>query len=307
MAYIVRIVMLENKYLEEEGLQVEATNIPGGSKAAAALLGGSADIVDLGFFHALKAAKKGFKVVGFACPMNRWPLSYLMKPETMKEKNITVNSTVDDKIKAMKGLTIGCTSAGSGTDLIPRAFLKNRNIDPDREVEFLPFGKMKAGVAAFETGKLDIFQWISPTPELLEQKGIGKILFSMAKGDVPEFRNYAWGSYFTTEEFINNKPEVVLKFTRAAMKAIEYIHNNEKGVLKIMAKRWSDASPELLKVSYDTMAPAVPSQPYITKEGWEVNMNIFFNSASAKEKELMAYNKTVNNEFVSKVLKEMEK
>ncbi len=186
MGYLPRIVALEKGFFAQEGLDIDAVNVPGGSKAAAALLGGSTDIVNLAYFHALKAARKGFDVVAFACPLNQWPLAYLLKPEMMKKKGITVNSTIDEKIKAMKGLRIGVTSAGSGTALIPKAFLKNRGIDPDTEVRMVPFGKWKAGVAAFEKGKIDVFQWVSPIPELLQQKGTGPIICSMARGDVPE-------------------------------------------------------------------------------------------------------------------------
>jgi NitT/TauT family transport system substrate-binding protein len=228
MGYLPRIVALEKGFFAQEGLDIDAVNIPGGSKAAAALLGGSTDIVNLAYFHALKAARKGFDVVAFACPLNQWPMAYLMKPEMMKKKGITVNSTLDEKIKAMKGLSIGCTSPGSGTDLIPRAFLKHRGINPATEVKIVPFGKWKAGVAAFEKGKINVFQWVSPIPELLEQKGTGKIIFSMARGDVPEFDGYMWDSYFTTRKFMEAHPDAIVAFMKAIIRAIDYIQKHKE-------------------------------------------------------------------------------
>ncbi len=305
MGYLPRIVALENDFFTQEGLEVEAINIPGGSKAAAALLGGSADIVNLAYFHALKAARKGFDVVAFGCPLNQWPLAYLMKAEMMEKKGITVQSSIDDKIHAMKGLVVGCTSPGSGTDLIPRAFLKNRGIDPATEVKMVPFGKWKAGVAAFEKGKIDIYQWVSPIPELLEQKGTGKILFSMARGDVPEFDGYMWDSYFTTREYMDKNPEVLVAFTKAIIKAMDYIHSNKEGTMKIIAKTWKEAGPELLDAAYENINRAVPKDPRLTKAGWEINMKLHFSDAKGVEKERIAYEKTATNEFVEKALKEL--
>ena len=307
MGYLPRIVAFEKGFFAQEGLEIDAVNIPGGSKAAAALLGGSTDIVNLAYFHALKAARKGFDVVAFACPLNQWPLAYLMKPEMMKEKGITVNSTVDEKIRAMKGLRIGCTSAGSGTALIPRAFLKNRGIDPATEVRMVPFGKWKAGVAAFESGKIDVFQWVSPIPELLQQKGTGTIIFSMAKGDVPEFDGYMWDSYFTTREFMNEHPDEILAFTKAIIRAIDYIHNNKKGTMEIIAKTWKDASAELRERSYKNISKAVPEVPRLTKAGWEINMKLHFADAKGVERERLAYEKTATNKFVDQALKELGK
>jgi len=307
MGYLPRIVALEKGFFAQEGLEIDAVNIPGGSKAAAALLGGSSDIVNLAYFHALKAARKGFDVVAFACPLNQWPLAYLMKPEMMKKKGITVNSTIDEKIKAMKGLRIGCTSAGSGTALIPKAFLKNRGINPDTEVRMVPFGKWKAGIAAFESEKIDVFQWVSPIPELLQQKGIGTIIFSMARGDVPEFDGYMWDSYFTTRKFMEKHPDVILAFTKAIIRAIDYIHNNKKGTMEIIAKTWKDASPELRERCYKNINKAVPEVPRLTKAGWEINMKLHFADAKGVEKERLAYEKTATNKFVDQALKELGK
>jgi NitT/TauT family transport system substrate-binding protein len=307
MGYLPRIVALEKGFFAEQGLDMESTNIPGGSKAAAALLGGSCDIVNLAYFHALKAARKGFDVKAFACPLNQWPMAYLMKPETMKEKGITVNSTLDEKIRAMKGLSIGCTSPGSGTDLIPRAFLKNRGIDPNTEVHIVPFGKWKAGVAAFERGKLDVFQWVSPIPEMLEQKGIGTVIFSMARGDVPEFDGYMWDSYFTTPKFMNAHPDIVLAFTKAIIRAIDYINTDKKGTMDIIGKTWTEATPELREASYENMRKAIPRVPELTQAGWEINMRLHFEDATPEEKAKMAFEKTATNEFVEKAMKELGK
>lgn len=307
MGYLPRIVALEKGFFAKEGLEVEATNIPGGSKAAAALLGGSCDIVNLAYFHALKAARKGFDVVAFACPLNQWPLSYLMKPEMMKDKGITKASSVDEKIKAMKGLKIGCTSPGSGTALIPRAFLKNRGIDPDKDVQVVPFGKWKAGVAAFENGKIDVFQWVSPIPEMLEQKGIGTIVFSMAKGEVPEFNGYAWDSFFTTRKFMDQHPDIVLAFTKAIIRAIDYIHNNKAGTMEVIAKTWKDATPELREEAYASIAKAVPGKPFLTKAGWDINMKLHFDGASQDELKNMGFDKTADTRFVATALKELGK
>jgi len=307
MGYLPRIVALERGFFAEEGLDMESTNIPGGSKAAAALLGGSCDIVNLAYFHALKAARKGFDVVAFACPLNQWPMAYLMKPEMMKKKGITVNSTIDEKIRAIKGLSIGCTSPGSGTDLIPRAFLKNRGIDPNTEVKIYPFGKWKAGVAAFEKGKLDVFQWVSPIPEMLEQKGIGTIVFSMARGDVPEFDGYMWDSFFTSHKFMNEHPEVILAFTKAVIRAIDYINADKQGTMEIIGKTWKEATPELREASYENMRKAIPRVPLLTKAGWDINMRLHFADAPAEEKARMAFEETASTEFVKKAMKELGK
>ena len=307
MGYLPRIVALEKGFFAEQGLEMESTNIPGGSKAAAALLGGSCDIVNLAYFHALKAARKGFDVVAFACPLNQWPLAYLMKPEMMKQKGITKNSSIDEKIKAMKGLKIGCTSAGSGTALIPQAFLRNRGIDPSKDVEIVPFGKWNAGVAAFEIGKIDVYQWVSPIPELLEQKGVGTILFSMAKGEVPEFNGYAWDSFFTTRKFMEEHPEIILAFTKAIIQAIEYIHMDKAGTMEIIAKTWKEATPELREESYQSIVKAVPKEPFLTKAGWDINMKLHFSDAATDEIEKMSYAKTATKKFVEQALKELGK
>ena len=225
----------------------------------------------------------------------------------MKKKGITKSSSIDEKIKAMKGLKVGCTSPGSGTALIPKAFLKNRGIDPDKDVQIVPFGKWKAGVAAFEHDKIDVFQWVSPIPEMLEQKGIGTIIFSMAKGDVPEFNGYAWDSFFTTREFMEKNPDIILAFTKAIIRAIDYIHTDEAGTLEIIAKTWKDATPDLREEAYASISKAVPQKPFLTQSGWDINMKLHFAEASEDELAKMSFEKTATNKFVETALKQMGK
>jgi len=307
IGYLPRIIALEKGFFKAEGLDIAATDIPGGPKAMAAVIGGSAEIGNLAYFHVMKAVQKGSDLVAFACTLNKWPMAYLMKPDMMQKKGITVNSTVDEKIKAMKGLKIGVTSPGSGTDAIPRAFLKNRGIDPEREVFIVPFGPIGAGVAAFEQGKIDVFQWSSPMPEMLEAKGVGKVIFNMSNGDVPEFNGYMWDSYFTTLKFCRENRETVVAFTRAIMKAIQYINDNKKGALEVMQRTFSEASPDLIEKSYYNILPAIPKKPLLTRTGHDINVKIYFADEPKEELKKMSFEAVSSNEVVEKVAEELGK
>ena len=307
IGYLPRIVALEKGFFKTEGLDVTATDIPGGPKAMAAVIGGSAEIGNLAYFHVMKAIQKGSDLVAFACPLNQWPMAYLMKSDMMQKKGITIKSSLDEKIKAMKGLKIGVTSPGSGTDVIPRAFLKNRGIDPEKEVFIVPFGPVGAGVAAFEQGKIDVFQWSSPIPEMLEAKGVGKVIFNMSNGDVPEFNGYMWDSYFTTRKFYKENRETLVAFTRAIMKAIQYINENRKGTLEVIQKTFSEASPELVEKSYYNILPAIPKKPLLTQAGHDINVRLYFADDSKDELKKISFEMVSTNEVVEKAAQELGK
>jgi NitT/TauT family transport system substrate-binding protein len=307
IGYLPRIIALERGFFKAEGLDVTATDIPGGPKAMAAVIGGSAEIGNLAYFHVMKAIQKGSDLVAFACPLNQWPMAYLMKPDMMQKKGITVQSSLDEKIKAMKGLKIGVTSPGSGTDVIPRAFLRNRGIDPEREVFIVPFGPIGAGVAAFEQGKIDVFQWSSPMPEMLEAKGVGKVIFNMSTGDVPEFNGYMWDSYFTTRKFYKENRETVAAFTRAILKAIQYIYENKKGTWEVLQKTFSEASPDLIEKSYYNILPAIPKKPVLTRSGHEINIKLYFQDEPKEELKKISFEAVSSNEVVEKVAEELAK
>jgi NitT/TauT family transport system substrate-binding protein len=305
IGYLPRIIALEKGFFKAEGLDVTATDIPGGPKAMAAVIGGSAEVGNLAYFHVMKAIQKGSDLVAFACPLNQWPMAYLMKPDMMQKKGITAQSSLDDKIKAMKGLKIGMTSPGSGTDVIPRAFLKNRGMDPDKDVYMVPFGPVGAGIAAFEQGKIDIFQWSSPIPEMLESKGIGKVIFNMSKGDIPEFNGYMWDSYFTTRNYLKENRETVLAFTRAIMKAINYIYEDRKGTMEVMKKTFPEATPELIEKSYQNILPAIPRKPVLTRPGHDINLRLYFADLPKEEMNKIAFEIASTNEIVEKAAEEL--
>lgn len=129
----------------------------------------------------------------------------------------------------------------------------------------------------------------------------------MAKGEVSEFDGFAWDSFFTTKEFMEKNPQTILSFTKAIIRAMDYIHNDKQGTVAVIAKTWKEATPELRQAAYETISKAVPQVPRLSKAGWEINMNLFFANASAEEKSKMSYQNTATNRFVDQALKEMGK
>src|SRR5258707_1156715 len=77
------------------------------------------------------------------------------------------------------------TSPGSSTDVSIRTMLMKRGLVPDQTVKLQPLGDGTAILAAFENKLTDGFVFAAPVPEIVEARGLGKIVNPMAK-EVPE-------------------------------------------------------------------------------------------------------------------------
>jgi NitT/TauT family transport system substrate-binding protein len=265
----------------EEGLDADWVNVGSGTKQAASVMGGSAEMTPLALMHAIKSQAEGADLVAFANVLNDWSMVVVLSNDAIKSAGIELAMPVDEKIKRLSGLKLGITSPGSSTDVSIRKMLLARNMVPDQVIKLQPLGDGTAILAAFDKKLVDGFVFAAPVPEIVEARGLGKIVVNPMAREVPEQVGVPYAVMATSRATFAKKPDVIRASARAMTKAMIFARDKPDETLKIMQHYFPDVEAPILARIVTTYRSALPTTPVITRE--EVAKTVaFMNIGAAK-------------------------
>lgn len=267
MAFAPVYVARGQRYFEEEGLALEFTIIPG-APAAQALVGGSAEFLGHGSDQLVKMAVRGLRVLAVQSPMRTMTMNVTIRKEIAQRKGVGPGSPLDQKLAALKGLTLGTASAGSVADTYTRWLVRKAGLDPTRDANIVQTGGAEALIAAMSKGLIDGFLLSPPAPELTEADGYGLILISNTRGEIEEFRNYVHEAIMVKAEYAERNPEIVEKVARAVSRGNNFLMDHPEEGKKVLQAFWPNAAPRIIQFGLDGVRPGIPRDGRMTEGGW---------------------------------------
>ena len=206
----------EKGFFKKNGVNIDLTHIPT-NQAVQALIGGKIEFTTTGP-QVLEANLAGADTVYILSPINSFVFSIYSKPEIAN-------------IKGLAGKTIGATNKGTPTDVAGRMVVTQNGLKPDSDVKFLYLKEIPALVAALQQGIIDAALLAAPSTLTARNFGL-KELLNITALKIP----FVQHSIATTRSYINGNPEVVRRFVRGAVEAMDYMRKNRGEAVAIMSK-----------------------------------------------------------------------
>ncbi|RLG15478.1 MAG: sulfonate ABC transporter substrate-binding protein [Candidatus Nanohalarchaeota archaeon] len=195
---------------------------PSGPPEMQAMLGGELDIAYVGAAPAISAISKGLdaKIVA-AVQISGSAL--VLKPE------------LADNYKGPKdliGKKIATFPSGSIQDSVLKHWLKQNNIDPDKDLRIVAMGPGDA-ITAIEAGNIDGTFLPAPSPSKIELDKKGK----MVELSGTMWPDHACCVIVVSGKLIREYPDMVKEIINTHIKATEYIYSDTDDAKKICAKK----------------------------------------------------------------------
>jgi len=205
-------------YFKDEGINVEISDLRGGSEALAALMGGSVDMVT-GFYEHTIRARAQEKHLVMVTLFDRYPGLVLM---VGKQHLHEVHS-----IKDLVGKPVGVTAPGSSTDQLVKYILRQHGLDP----QSIPVvtGGTATMLAALQQDRVWAGVTVDPLASKLERDGVARPLYDTRteKGTVEIFGGpWPAGGFYTSAEFIQQRRDVVQSMVRAGVRVLRYLQEH---------------------------------------------------------------------------------
>lgn len=212
-------------YFKEEGLDPDIQNVTSGTKAVMAVVSGSSQFTVTAPQSAFRARGEGTDLVLVGSAITQLASNVVISKAWAEKNGITDASSYEDRLKALKGSTIGITTAGSGTDQVVRFLAKQAGINADKDMTITPLGGSTAMLPAFSRGEIDGFTTSPPVPETAVDQFGGVKLFDLVGGKVKELDGFLYQGVVVREELLKSNPDMVVRFLVAIQKSLNAIRD----------------------------------------------------------------------------------
>ena len=234
--YAPQYVALNNKYFEEEGLDVELILTPGADKVTAAVLSGDADI---GF--------SGSEACIYIYNSKEKDYLKTFAQVTQKDGSFIVSRNKIDNFKLddLKGKKIIGGRIAGMPEMTLEWILKSHGINPKTDLEIDTSIQFAAMGGSFIGGNGDFVSLFEPTALEIEKAGYGYVVASLGElgGNVP------YTSYSARKSYLKENKDNIKKFKKAIQKGLDFVHNNSNlEVAKSIKKSFPDTKLEDLEI-----------------------------------------------------------
>jgi NitT/TauT family transport system substrate-binding protein len=233
----------EAGYFNSEGLEVELIRVGGSTRMVAALLGGSAPIIQAGAAAAVAATAAGSDVVIIGATGNVSPFRLMVRPEIKQ-------------LEDLKGKKAGITTFGSTSDQVVRIALKKSALEPNKDVAILTFGAQPEVFAALQHGSIQAAPLSFPLYAKAVQLGMRELV-KFADLGVEDIN----GTVITTRSFIAQQRDTALRFMRAFTRGMHRYRTDKEFSKKVLGKYGKIADEEILEGSWQDYAPTLQKSP----------------------------------------------
>lgn len=231
----------------KHGLDVELL-FTGGGRAVTSLLSGDTPLVTVGGPSAIAARLAGSDVVITAHIFDTILYSLMVAPEI-------------GQLADLKGKRLGASRFGSATDFALRYVLKQRGLDPLKDVIIVQIGGQTETLAALKAGSIQ--GGVIASPATADGKRVGlKELVNMATLGIP----YPQTAIATTDRYLRGNRDTVMRFTRGYVEGMQRFLNDREFSMRVIAKYTKISARPTLEATYDDYAPYIKKIPMPTQE-----------------------------------------
>jgi NitT/TauT family transport system substrate-binding protein len=266
MYYITEYVAEDAGFFVHEGLQVDIADVGSGTRQAAAIMGGSAELSAIGIEHLLDSAARGGNLIAISSCYDAFPMTITLSTDAIKRTGIEPSMPLEERVKRLKGLHLAITSPGSSTDQFVRTLFLARGMKPDDMVKLQPVSAGAPMLAALEQGSVDGFVWSSPYPEIAAAKGVGHVVIDPMSGDVPEFADVPYLTLATSADTLAAKRPLLLAAVRAYQDAIRLLHQDPDKARIAVRHRFATMDDAQYNEIFDRFLRGVPESTTITED-----------------------------------------
>ncbi|MGN0407791.1 MAG: ABC transporter substrate-binding protein [Bacteroides sp.] len=286
--YAPQYVAIENGYFEEEGLELTLVTGFGADKVMTALVSGDADIGFMGSEASIYVYNEGSAdyAVNFA-------------QLTQRAGNFLVSRTSepDFKWENLKGKTILGGRAGGMPEMILEYILKQKGIDPKKDVNIVQNIDFGSTAGAFSGGNGDYTIEFEPHATLLENEGDGYVVSSLGveSGYVP------YTAYSAKKSYIEKNPEVIQAFTNAIQKGMDYVNSHSaEEIATVIAPQFPESDIKDITKIVDRykQQDSWKDNTVFTQESFDLLQDILDSSGELSKR--VPYKDLVNTEFSEK-------
>ena len=286
-------------FFAEEKLELDITSTGGGGPDIRALIAGDVEFSFTTGDNVILAHQEGRRLVMVASGLNKVFINWAMHKDTAKAKGVTETMPLAEKIKALKGLTVGVTNPGALTAHLAAFVIRKVGYTPQQDVQIIPIGAGPTWLAALENRKIDVALTAPPVPETAISRGFAIMFINNAKGEDPSIPEFLMENLIARPETVAKEQDLVRRMVRALVRANQWaIKSGPEQVAAALKPFMAQTAPELLLTGARSVLPALSPDGRTSERSFQVTQDILEQAGILKKR--ASYSELVTNEFLPK-------
>jgi NitT/TauT family transport system substrate-binding protein len=294
------VFIAQNKnFFADEKLEVEINSTNGGGPDIRALIAGDVDFSFTTGDNVILAHQEGKKLTMVMSGLNKLFINWAMHKDVAKAKGITESTPLAEKIKALKGMTIGITNAGALTAHLASFVVRKAGLNPQSDVNIVPIGSGPTWLAALENRKVDVALTAPPTPDTAIARGYAVLFINNAKGEDASISEFLMENLIIRPETAAEDQDTVRRMVRALTRANQWsLKNTPEQVADALKPSMATIAPDLLMSGVKAVLPTLSSDGRTSEKSVQITQDILEQGGILKKR--APYGELVSNEFLAK-------
>jgi NitT/TauT family transport system substrate-binding protein len=286
-------------FFAEEKLDVDITATGGGGPDIRALIAGDVEFSFTTGDNVILAHQEGKRLLMVMSGLNKVFINWAMHKETAKAKNVTESMPLAEKLKTLKGLTVGVTNPGALTAHLAAFVIRKAGYNPQQDVQIIPIGAGPTWLAALENRKVDVALTAPPVPETAISRGFAIMFINNAKGEDPSIPEFLMENLIARPETVGKEADLVRRMVRALTRANQWaLKSTPEQVADALKPAMSATAPDLLLSGVKSVLPALSGDGRTSERSFQVTQDILEQAGILKKR--APYAELVSNEFLAK-------
>jgi NitT/TauT family transport system substrate-binding protein len=257
----------------KKGLAAELKQVQGGPLTMVALTNREAVFGGVASTDPVVGWGKGIKTIAVGAFTGSLAMQFTARKDWMARVGVSPKSSLEDKLKALKGARVGASTIGGGPAQYTRYLARSVGFDPERDLKILAVGFGAARMAALRTNQVDLTCGDAPEADQVELEGFGELFLNCAE-DVPVFREFAYTLALVTPDVAREQPDLVRRVAQTLGEANDMFATKFGEAVDILKQQFSTVAPKALERALERDRDAYPGGCRMTPAMWENNIKV---------------------------------
>jgi ABC-type nitrate/sulfonate/bicarbonate transport system substrate-binding protein len=257
----------------KNGIQAEVKQVQGGPLAMVALTNREAQFSGVASTDPVVGWDKGIKTLSVFAFTGSLDMQMTAHKDWMAKAGTSRRSSLEDRLKALKGARVGASTIGGGPAQYTRYLARSAGLDPERDMQIVAVGFGAARMAALRTKQVDVTVGSAPEADQVELEGFGA-LYVDCTNDVPLFREFPYTVAIVTPQFANEQPDVVRRVVHTLGQANDMFHTRFGEAVDILKQFSPNIPPKAIELALERAKNSYPRGGRMTERMWENNLKV---------------------------------
>ncbi len=223
LSYMAIYVARALGYFEENGLDVEVVITRGDGPDVQALMAREVEFVATPPHHLFTLHLQNRNLLGICGVLGRCGINLVIAKAAAEERGVTEDSPIEDKLAALRGLTIGVSAPGALTYNIAEYYILRAGMTPQQDANVVASGTGPAAIAAMQNDIVNAYAFSSPLTDQMVSMGVADWLINNTRGQDPVLDEFLHAVIYARPDYLEANEDIARRTVASIVRASGWI------------------------------------------------------------------------------------